>query len=152
MRVKSPTPRRMFATAAATVTIATVAVQLPWYVRSAVMPGVGVRLMSANLLYGRADADAVVRMAREHADILAGQEVTPEKADLMSAAGLDDAFSFQAGIKSRAGLGRVTGDLQHTSVWCLLCRYAVNAAGNARRSAVRRSLRPCWSSRLEAAP
>jgi hypothetical protein len=45
--------------------------------------------MSANLRYGRADADAVVSIARECADILAVQELTPEKADLMSAAGVD---------------------------------------------------------------
>lgn len=61
------------AAAAAAVTIATVAVQLPWYVRSGAVPGVGVRLMSANLRYGRADADTVVSLAREHADILAVQ-------------------------------------------------------------------------------
>jgi endonuclease/exonuclease/phosphatase family metal-dependent hydrolase len=82
--------------AAAAVTIATVVVQLPWYVRSAAMPGVGVRLMSANLRYGRADAGAVVSLAREHADILAVQELTLEPADLMSAAGVDEAFPFQA--------------------------------------------------------
>jgi endonuclease/exonuclease/phosphatase (EEP) superfamily protein YafD len=86
----------ILAAAAAVVTIATVAVQLPWYVRSAAPPGVGVRLMSANLRYGRADAADVVSLARDHADILAVQELTPEKADLMSAAGLDEAFPFQA--------------------------------------------------------
>lgn len=84
------------AAAAAAVTIATVAVQLPWYVRSAAPPGVGVRLMSANLRYGGADAAAVVSLARAHADILAVQELTPEKADLMSAAGLDKTFPFRA--------------------------------------------------------
>ena len=31
----------------------------------------------------------------EHADILAVQEVTPEKADVISAAGLDEIFPFQ---------------------------------------------------------
>ena len=86
----------ILAAAAAAVTIATVAVQLPWYVRSAAGPGVGVRLMSANLRYGRADADAVVSMARDHADILAVQELTSEKADLMSAAGVDEAFPYKA--------------------------------------------------------
>jgi endonuclease/exonuclease/phosphatase (EEP) superfamily protein YafD len=84
----------ILAAAAVVVTIATVAVQLPWYVRSDAPPGVGVRVMSANLRYGRADADAVVSMAREHADILAVQELTREKADLISAAGLDEAFPF----------------------------------------------------------
>jgi endonuclease/exonuclease/phosphatase (EEP) superfamily protein YafD len=84
------------AAVAAAVTIAAVAVQLPCYVRSAAAPGVGVRVMTANLRYGRADADAVVDLARKHADILAVQELTPEKAEMISAAGLDDAFPFQA--------------------------------------------------------
>jgi endonuclease/exonuclease/phosphatase (EEP) superfamily protein YafD len=97
----------VLAPAAAVVTLATVAVQLPWYVRSAKAAGVGVRVMSANLRYGRADADAVVKMAREHADILAVQELTPEKADLMSAAGVDEAFPFQAlrACDGAAGVG-----------------------------------------------
>jgi endonuclease/exonuclease/phosphatase (EEP) superfamily protein YafD len=81
---------------AGVVTVATVTVQLPLYVRNSAAPGVNVRVVSANLRYGRADADAVVSMAREHADILAVQELTPEKADLMSAAGLDAAFPFRA--------------------------------------------------------
>ena len=82
--------------AAASVTIAAVAVQLPWYVRSASESGVGVRVMSANLRYGRADADAVVSLAKENTDILALQELTPEKARLLSTAGLEEAFPFQA--------------------------------------------------------
>jgi hypothetical protein len=52
--------------------------------------------MSANLRYGRADADAVVSLARENTDILAVQELTREKAELMSAAGVDETFPFQA--------------------------------------------------------
>jgi endonuclease/exonuclease/phosphatase (EEP) superfamily protein YafD len=81
---------------AAAVTVAAVAVQLPWYVRSTAAPGVGVRVVTANLRYGRADAAAVVDLARGHADILAVQELTPEKADLIAAAGIDDGFPFQA--------------------------------------------------------
>jgi hypothetical protein len=97
----------ILAAAAATVTIVTVAVQLPWRVRGATAPGVSVRVMSANLRYGRADADAVVSMAREHADILAVQDLTPEKADLMSAAGVDEAFPFHAlrACDGSAGVG-----------------------------------------------
>jgi endonuclease/exonuclease/phosphatase (EEP) superfamily protein YafD len=86
----------ILAAAAAAVTLATVAVQLPWYVRSDAPSGVTVRVMSANLRYGRADAEAVVSMAGKHADILAVQELTPEKADLMAAAGLDEVFPSQA--------------------------------------------------------
>jgi len=86
----------ILAAAAAVVTLATMVVQLPWYVRSDTPSGVTVRAMSANLRYGRADADAVVSIAWAHADILAVQELTPEKANLMSAAGLDAAFPFRA--------------------------------------------------------
>jgi len=83
------------AATAAVVTIAAVAVQLPWYVRSgASTPGVRVRVISANLRYGRADANAVVNMACAHADILAVQELTPEKAGMVST-GLKEAFPFQ---------------------------------------------------------
>ena len=63
--------------------------------------------MSANLRYGRADADAVVSLAKENTDILALQELTPEKARLLSTAGLEEAFPFQA-LRARddaAGVG-----------------------------------------------
>jgi endonuclease/exonuclease/phosphatase (EEP) superfamily protein YafD len=86
----------ILAAAAAAVTLAAVAVQLPWYVRSGGTRGVRVRVISANLRYGRADADGVVKMASDHADILAVQELTPEKAELMSLAGLDQAFPYRA--------------------------------------------------------
>jgi len=86
----------ILAAVAAAVTVAVVAVQLPWYVRSAGTPGVRVRVVSANLRYGRADADGVVKLARQHADILAVQELTPEKAELLSAAGLDEALPHRA--------------------------------------------------------
>lgn len=92
----------ILAAAAAAVTIATVAVQLPWYMRSAATPGVDVRLMSANLRYGRADAAAVVRLAREHADILAVQELTPEKADQISAVGIGEALPYRV-LRAREG-------------------------------------------------
>ena len=97
----------ILAATAAAVTLVVVTVQLPWYVRSAANPGVRVRVVSANLRYGRADADAVVGMAHEHADILAVQELTPEKASLLSAAGLDEAFRFQAlrACEGPAGVG-----------------------------------------------
>jgi endonuclease/exonuclease/phosphatase (EEP) superfamily protein YafD len=92
----------VLAAAAAAVTIAIVAVQLPWYVRSAAVPGVGVRVVSANLRYGRADADAVVSLAREHADILAVQELTPEKADQISAAGIGEILPYRV-LRTREG-------------------------------------------------
>ena len=70
---------------AGAVTVATVAVQLPWYTRGRAEPAAVVRVVSANLRYGRADPQAIVRIASDHADILAVQERTPEKAELISA-------------------------------------------------------------------
>src|ERR1700694_3767608 len=89
---------------AALLTAATAGVQLPRYVRTNVKAtdSVGVRVMSANLRYGRADPDALVRLARQHADILAVQELTPDLADRLSAAGLDDTFPFHA-LRDREG-------------------------------------------------
>jgi endonuclease/exonuclease/phosphatase (EEP) superfamily protein YafD len=89
---------------AALLTAATAGVQLPRYVRTNVKAtdSVGVRVMSANLRYGRADPDALVRLARQHADILAVQELTPDLADRLSAAGLDDTFPFRA-LRDREG-------------------------------------------------
>jgi endonuclease/exonuclease/phosphatase (EEP) superfamily protein YafD len=69
-------------------TIASVAVRWRWYVGGSPNAGVSVRVVSANLRYGCADAAAVVRLA-QHADILAVQELTPEKAEQITAAGID---------------------------------------------------------------
>jgi endonuclease/exonuclease/phosphatase (EEP) superfamily protein YafD len=90
------------AAVAGAVTVATIAVRVPWYVRTKPAPGVAVRVASVNLRYGRADPAAVVRLAREHADILAVQELTPEKAELISAAGIDNVFPYHV-LRARAG-------------------------------------------------
>jgi endonuclease/exonuclease/phosphatase (EEP) superfamily protein YafD len=89
---------------AALLTAATAGVQLPRYVSTTVKAtdSVGVRIMSANLRYGRADPDALVRLARQHADILAVQELTPDLSSRLSAAGLDDTFPFRA-LRDREG-------------------------------------------------
>jgi endonuclease/exonuclease/phosphatase (EEP) superfamily protein YafD len=126
----------ILAAVAAAVTIATVAVQLPWYVRSAAVPGVGVRLMSANLRYGRADADAIVSMAREHADILAVQELTPEKAEQISAAGIGEILPYRV-LRARegpAGVGiwsryPMTPGADYDEFWLGLITARVRVAG-----------------------
>ena len=87
---------------AGVVTVATVAVQLPWYTRRRAEPGAVVRVVSANLRFGRADPEAVVHMARDHADILAVQELTPEKAELISAAGMGAVLPYQE-LRARQG-------------------------------------------------
>jgi endonuclease/exonuclease/phosphatase (EEP) superfamily protein YafD len=86
----------------AAVTIAAVAVQWPWFSRDRAEPIVTVRVVSANLQFGRADPDAVAQMARDHADILAVQELTPQKAQLISDAGIDAVFPYRA-LRAREG-------------------------------------------------
>ena len=57
-------------------------------------PGTGgpvMRLLAVNMYYGRADADAVVSLARERAvDVLAISEMTPEAAAALESAGLSE--------------------------------------------------------------
>src|SRR6478609_1627117 len=72
---------------AAVLTVAVLAVQLPWYIGSP-DPGSGttLRFVSANLLLGEADPEAVAGLASEHADVLAVQELTPELSATLSPA------------------------------------------------------------------
>jgi endonuclease/exonuclease/phosphatase (EEP) superfamily protein YafD len=88
-------------------TFASVAVRWRWYVASRPAHGVRIRVVSANLRYGRADTAAVVRLAEQHADILAVQELTPEKADEISAAGIDAILphSYLRAREGPAGVG-----------------------------------------------
>ena len=75
----------MPAAIAAALTIAAVAGHLPWYLGGrAPGPGATVRVVSANLYLGRADPAAVSRLAVEHADILAVQELTGDCAAALS--------------------------------------------------------------------
>jgi endonuclease/exonuclease/phosphatase (EEP) superfamily protein YafD len=53
------------------------------------VPSVSVRVLTANLALGQADPKAVVALARDTADVLVVQEMTPGLAVAMSAAGLD---------------------------------------------------------------
>jgi endonuclease/exonuclease/phosphatase (EEP) superfamily protein YafD len=87
----------IFAIAAVGMTVAMLAVQLPLYRGSDVTrsAGVGVRVLSANLREGQADPSHLVRSARERADIVAFQELTPEEADRLSCAGLDATFPYR---------------------------------------------------------
>jgi endonuclease/exonuclease/phosphatase (EEP) superfamily protein YafD len=86
---------------AGVLTIASVAVRWRWYVGGGADPGVDVRVISANLRYGRADAGAVVGLAQQ-ADILAVQELTPEKANQISAAGIDEILPYRF-LRTREG-------------------------------------------------
>jgi endonuclease/exonuclease/phosphatase (EEP) superfamily protein YafD len=66
------------------------------------VPSVSVRVLTANLSLGEADPKAVVALARETADVLVVQEMTPGLAAAMSAVGLDDAMPHRA-INPRTG-------------------------------------------------
>ncbi|GAA2533808.1 endonuclease/exonuclease/phosphatase family protein [Mycolicibacterium diernhoferi] len=69
----------------AALTVAAVAVHLPWYLGARLPgPGATVRFLSANLYLGKAEPAAVARLAIESADILAVQELTGELAEALS--------------------------------------------------------------------
>jgi endonuclease/exonuclease/phosphatase (EEP) superfamily protein YafD len=116
-------------------TIASVAVRWRWYVGGRPDAGVGLRVVSANLRYGRADAAAVVRLA-QHADILAVQELTPEKAEQISAAGMDEMLPHRY-LRARegpAGVGiwsryPLTPSKDYDEFWLGLITARVNVPG-----------------------
>ena len=92
--------------AAATVSAAAAATQIPQYVsdktenaRWGVAP---VRVMSVNLCLGNAIAASLVESALENADVVAVQELTPEGLVRLSAAGMDAAFPYRH-VHPRAG-------------------------------------------------
>lgn len=89
-------------TFAGILTVATAAVQLPWYVGTKAGAGRNVRVVSANLRYGRAHPAALVELAVQHADILAVQELTPELADQLAGEGIDRQFPYHA-LRAREG-------------------------------------------------
>src|ERR1700761_7770583 len=72
-------------------TVAAVAVQAPLYVHTPAPRAADaeVRVLTANLHNGSAEADPFVRSARERADVVAVQELTPDEADRLGRAGLD---------------------------------------------------------------
>lgn len=57
--------------------------------------GAELRVLSANLREGKADPGRLVSLAREHADVLSFQELTPLEVDRLSAAGLDATFPYR---------------------------------------------------------
>jgi endonuclease/exonuclease/phosphatase (EEP) superfamily protein YafD len=60
------------------------------------VPSVPVRVLTANLGLGRADPKALVALARDTADVLAVQEMTPGLAVTLSAAGLDAVMPYRS--------------------------------------------------------
>jgi endonuclease/exonuclease/phosphatase (EEP) superfamily protein YafD len=89
--------RWIAAAAAASLMIAAAAVQSPLFIGSAASPrSASVRVMTANLSLGDADPGALVAAAREHADVVVVQELTPQAATLLTDAGMDAAFPHRA--------------------------------------------------------
>jgi endonuclease/exonuclease/phosphatase (EEP) superfamily protein YafD len=115
--------RWILAIVAVGLTMATLAIQLPLYRGSdaARTAGVGLRVISANLREGQADPSYLVRSAREQADVLAFQELTPQEADHLSAAGLDVTFPYRW-LDPRAGASGV-------GVWSRLPMRAAKRIG-----------------------
>ncbi len=71
------------------------------------VPSVSVRVLTANLSLGEADPTAVVALARDAADVLVVQELTPGLAVAMSAAGMDAVMPHRTldPRKNAAGIG-----------------------------------------------
>jgi endonuclease/exonuclease/phosphatase (EEP) superfamily protein YafD len=89
--------RWILAIAAFALTVTAVATEVPLYLGSDEAPtsGAVVRVISANLREGQADAESLVRSARAQADVLAFQELTPAEVDRFNAAGLDATFPYR---------------------------------------------------------
>lgn len=80
------------------VTVAAVWVYLPRYQVPSVSADVAVvdvRVLTANLGMGQADPSAFVALAGNTADVVAVQEMTPEAAEGLSAAGMDAMFPYR---------------------------------------------------------
>lgn len=78
-------------------TAAMLAVELPLYLSSdtAQPNGITIRVMTANLRLGLADAGQFVKSADAQADILAVQELTPREVARLNDAGLDATFRYR---------------------------------------------------------
>jgi endonuclease/exonuclease/phosphatase (EEP) superfamily protein YafD len=82
---------------AALLCVVTIAVQLPRFIgpEKMAVPSVAVRVVTANLGFGRADSPAVAELARTTADVLVLQELTSDAVTGLSSAGLDVAFPYR---------------------------------------------------------
>ncbi|GLZ80425.1 endonuclease [Actinorhabdospora filicis] len=81
--------RRRLALAGCLAPVVLAALLVPRVLTDGAVVGVPLRVGSANLYYGEADPAAVVAFARE-VDVLSVQELTPEAADALDAAGLGE--------------------------------------------------------------
>lgn len=86
-------------------TVAVVAVQLPWYRADPRPDGVSVRIVTANVKYSHVPPSDMVRLAEDQADIVMVQELTPGLAEAMST-GLARDFPYRA-VRAREGAAGV---------------------------------------------
>jgi endonuclease/exonuclease/phosphatase (EEP) superfamily protein YafD len=84
-------------------------VQMPRFLgpEKSALPSVSVRVLTANLSLGEADPKAVVALARDSADVLVLQEMTPGLIAAMSAVGLDAVMPHRSvdPAKNAQGIG-----------------------------------------------
>jgi endonuclease/exonuclease/phosphatase (EEP) superfamily protein YafD len=89
---------KVLSVVAVVVVAASLAVQMNWYYgqRSSGVAGatVDVRVLSANLRYGRAHPEEFVTLARDSADVITVSELTAEAVQLFYSAGIDEEFPY----------------------------------------------------------
>lgn len=89
--------RRLLVVVAALLTAVLMALQVPWFLSATPnLSSVTVRTMTVNMLYGRAEPNAIARAAAQDADVVMVQELTPEAARGLSDAGIEKTFPYQA--------------------------------------------------------
>jgi endonuclease/exonuclease/phosphatase (EEP) superfamily protein YafD len=75
---------------------------LPLYVADAVPQGQPLTVLTANLYFGRADADALVKQVRDRGvDVLAVEELTDEAVSRLRAAGLEQVLPYSSVLAFR---------------------------------------------------
>jgi endonuclease/exonuclease/phosphatase (EEP) superfamily protein YafD len=94
--------RWLLATVTIVIALAAVATQLPVFIpRNHASGHATVRVLTANLYLSQADPAAVAATARDRADVVAFEELTPQAVRAFAAAGLDRDFPYR-GLDARA--------------------------------------------------
>jgi endonuclease/exonuclease/phosphatase (EEP) superfamily protein YafD len=99
--------RWLMAAVAGCLSVALLMPQLPWYVSADTDPNeVAVRVMTANMRFGKADPRALADLAAGNADVVMLQELTPQAVRGLTAAGMDDVFPHRV-LDARSGAAGV---------------------------------------------
>lgn len=95
------------ATPALMLIVAAVLVQLPLFIGSGhpAVDSIPIRVLTANLRESSVDPEVLVALARDHADLLVVQELTPELADALNRYGLESQFPYHAVDARRVAAG-----------------------------------------------